>query len=397
MEPVVASEQRNLSASARLADLAVESVHMAPVALAFEDILAGLRSALDVADALVRFIPEVHAVFPPLTQSAGTARAADTTLCDQVIAGRAAMEIEDLTADPACAGLPFVQGPPGLRFYSGVPLLSDSGRVLGALCVVDTRARRLSDREHVVLRSAAYQVTVQLELRRALESALRSERYRARLNLLATRDFRTSLTTITTVLGELDQFSHQDAERSLIALAVDAADTLEADFRRVAEATELSADRDSPPVESRPLHGILQDLVHLWDHRVRSQGGAIDIESVERDLVTNAPLLLRVLDSLVSVVAAQGARRIRVHAAADGPDLLIRVEARELRGSLGESASRGVAEDLAQLNPNGSLGLGLSIAKRTCDVLGYRLTMARDAATGCMFTVRVASGMPRSD
>jgi PAS domain S-box-containing protein len=85
--------------------------------------------------------------------------------------------VEDAVRDPRFANNPFVVGEPGIRFYAGAPLVSWLGPRIGALAVIDSVPRTLSDEQVQLLRSLARQVMSQLELRRErLEHQLTIER-----------------------------------------------------------------------------------------------------------------------------------------------------------------------------------------------------------------------------
>jgi adenylate cyclase len=55
-----------------------------------------------------------------------------------------------------------------LRFYCGVPLITQDGHALGSLCVVDFKPRELSFGQQEALRRLSRQTMVHLELRRQL-------------------------------------------------------------------------------------------------------------------------------------------------------------------------------------------------------------------------------------
>ena len=63
------------------------------------------------------------------------------SFCNYTIRGETAMVVPDATADPRFADNPLVTGELNVRFYAGVPLATDEGVTLGALCVLDTVAR----------------------------------------------------------------------------------------------------------------------------------------------------------------------------------------------------------------------------------------------------------------
>lgn len=67
------------------------------------------------------------------------------TFCTRVVDQRAPLQVQDATRDPRFADNPFVSGVGGLRYYCGLPLLSDQGYVLGTLCIGDNTPHDLDD------------------------------------------------------------------------------------------------------------------------------------------------------------------------------------------------------------------------------------------------------------
>lgn len=74
--------------------------------------------------------------------------------------------IADATQDVRFANYSNVVGPPGIRFYAGMPLVTHDGAAIGSLCVLDRRPRELSEPQLRALRVLGRHVVNALELRR---------------------------------------------------------------------------------------------------------------------------------------------------------------------------------------------------------------------------------------
>lgn len=84
------------------------------------------------------------------------------SLCDHaILTPFEVLEVPDASLDPRFANSPLVTGPPGIRFYAGVPLITDNVPI-GTLCAIDDKPReRLSASQLVALESLA-QMTIHL-------------------------------------------------------------------------------------------------------------------------------------------------------------------------------------------------------------------------------------------
>ena len=89
----------------------------------------------------------------------------DGAVCNHLIGTEELLVIPDTAADPRFQSNPFVQGPPAIRFYAGMPLNTAEGYTLGSLCVIDEVPRLLDPGQQEALKALGRQVAVQIELR----------------------------------------------------------------------------------------------------------------------------------------------------------------------------------------------------------------------------------------
>jgi signal transduction histidine kinase/CheY-like chemotaxis protein len=85
------------------------------------------------------------------------------TICQP---GGEPLVVDDASADERFATYANVACAEGLRFYAGVPLVTQDGAAIGSLCVADLRPRRMGDKELVALRTLGRHLINALELRR---------------------------------------------------------------------------------------------------------------------------------------------------------------------------------------------------------------------------------------
>ncbi|MBL6456675.1 response regulator [Belnapia sp. T6] len=100
----------------------------------------------------------------------------ETAFCAHAILETDPLVIEDADADPRFADNPLVTGPPFIRAYAGVPLVTRLGLPVGTLCVLDTVPRRPDEAQLRTLRRlAAIAVSIMERRRLAIGPEARAE------------------------------------------------------------------------------------------------------------------------------------------------------------------------------------------------------------------------------
>jgi PAS domain S-box-containing protein len=99
----------------------------------------------------------------PVADAIGDEAPLHDSLCTVTAAGGETLAIPDARADPRVRDLPPVRAGE-VSSYLGAPLIAESGRVVGALCVFDPIPRDWSAGDHATLRQLADSVVTELEL-----------------------------------------------------------------------------------------------------------------------------------------------------------------------------------------------------------------------------------------
>lgn len=175
----------------------------------YDDITRLASQICDVPIALVSLVDSDRQWFKSRIGLDATETSRDIAFCAHAIVDTSQMMIiPDTTVDRRFAENPLVVDNPNIRFYAGVPLVSETGNALGTLCVMDRKPRLLTTDQRQALEALARQVMNQLSLRQALRHVRQQQKElvaatRQRDNLVAaiSHELRTPLTA---VLGFID-------------------------------------------------------------------------------------------------------------------------------------------------------------------------------------------------
>jgi signal transduction histidine kinase len=93
----------------------------------------------------------------------------EDSVCQYTIMQNDAYEINDLAADQRFKDKFYVTENPNLRYYYGLPLQTDDGCNIGALCVLDTREKEITPEKREMLKIIAHEIVSRLNALRAIE------------------------------------------------------------------------------------------------------------------------------------------------------------------------------------------------------------------------------------
>lgn len=100
----------------------------------------------------------------------------DSAFCAHTILESGPTVVEDARLDARFRNNPHVASDPGIRFYTGAPLLDGEGLPLGSLCAIDFEPRAISSKRLLALQGLARSASVALEARRVLREFVPEDR-----------------------------------------------------------------------------------------------------------------------------------------------------------------------------------------------------------------------------
>lgn len=169
--PVVGAEPPVQAELARLEALAAYDLYDGDLDDALQGVAQVARATCEAEGALVTFVDKdlqwVRAASGEDVVTYVDGRAPrHLTLCDRTIRGREVVVVPDTGADPSFQVSRHVAWQVGMRFYAGAPLVTDEGRAVGTLCVLDRHPRTVSARQRRSLVVLAAETVALLEAHR---------------------------------------------------------------------------------------------------------------------------------------------------------------------------------------------------------------------------------------
>jgi PAS domain S-box-containing protein len=148
--PIPADEAR------RIATLHALGILDTPPEERFERITRLAAALFDVPIALVSLVDVNRQWFKARVGLPVPETDRSVSFCAHALERTDALVVENALTDPRFADNPFVTGDPAIRFYAGHPLRVGTGSAVGTLCLIDRRARTMSDEDLALLADLAH-------------------------------------------------------------------------------------------------------------------------------------------------------------------------------------------------------------------------------------------------
>lgn len=353
---------------------------------------------LDVPIALVSLVDESRQWFKSRVGLDATQTPRNISFCGHAIQQSEPFIIPNAAEDPRFADNPLVSGPPGIRFYAGIPLKALDGKRLGTLCTISDRPRHISPREVALLEDLAAIVEQELmsaELAHARDAALAASKAKSEFLATMSHEIRTPLHAIIglseLLLGEISAGEHHQtlqtihhSGRSLLSLIDD-----------ILDLSKIESGQLELTVEPFSLRDLLHAVRRVGDALLR--GKAIELTiSVRGDvpdrILGDVHRYRQILTNLVgNAVKFTAAGQIGIRARVEGGTLELEVSDTGIGMSpstLARAFDAFAQADASTSRRYGGSGLGLPIARRLAERMGGEIHIESEQGVGTRVVVR---------
>ncbi|HEY4320947.1 MAG TPA: HAMP domain-containing sensor histidine kinase [Gemmatimonadales bacterium] len=322
-----------------------------------------------------------------------------TSFCEYAIRSTLPLVLDDVTQFPEFQQIPQVQEL-GVRSYLGVPLVTDSGDVIGSFCAVDMQTRTWTDIERDVMvelaESALREMRLRLALARAergVESAQRTARSREQILAVVAHDLRTPLGTVMIGAHILAQSKLAGPARQVLGSVTSAATSMAA---LIADLTNAPlADGGRLPLDRQPIQAdrLMRDSVAVLGTVAQRQGIGLMADACDTMpiVAVDYERMLRVFANLIGNAIKFSTPGMTVHVRARAEATMVRFSIADQGVGIAPNDLPRVFERFWRGNEEGRIGtgLGLAIAKEIVEAHGGTLSVASEVGAGSTFSFTV--------
>ena len=162
----------------------------------FQDIVLLASRICNVPISLITLVDMNRQWFKAKLGLDASETARNVSFCGHAINQEDLFEVEDATTDERFYDNPLVTGEPNIRYYAGMPLITDAGYKIGTLCVIDRKPRQLDEEQTFAMTVLSRQVIKLFELRLKNKALSKSTDVLQRTMSIMAHDIRGPLSSI---------------------------------------------------------------------------------------------------------------------------------------------------------------------------------------------------------
>ncbi|MCC5904939.1 MAG: GAF domain-containing sensor histidine kinase [Balneolaceae bacterium] len=320
------------------------------------------------------------------------------SVCQYTIHENVLFEVPDLTKDDRFKNLPYVKDKPFITYYLGAPLVDPSGNIIGVLCVLDYKPRKMSKKQKHQLKILARQVMAHFELKKQNAELHELNKHKLNLMKILSHDIRSPLGGIigmSSLLMETTEFKDPET-RQLLLLLSQSARQMNVMVNDILNYTIMDSKGFSLNLKETDLFYIIEHVEKLYKPTADLKKINLDfqIKNVARYLLLDPEKFEQILGNLISNAIKfthEGGYVEIIFELDKNGQLLLTVRDNGI-GMTNEMLSGLFKMDSSYERPGTtgekSTGLGLSIIKHFTDLHNGTISVNSKPGSGTEFIIR---------
>lgn len=327
----------------------------------------------------------------------------EVSFCGHVVHDEQAMVVENARNDQRFFDNPLVVEGPQIVFYAGAPIhyqQNGERHIIGTLCIIDYQERQFSTKELKRLEAFAYQVELLVEMRMDAEKAETANLAKSAFLANMTHELRTPMSGIIGILDILKHGSLTTEQKHHADLASKSAGQMLSVINDILDFSKIEAGKVEIQSTVFNPKQLIQDLVDTfdirsgqskqfeltcdWDNTVFVEGDPIRLRQILFNLLNNADKFSK--EGLISVAATlveAEAGNLKLHCAVTDPGIGIE-----------QHAVTQLFTPFVQINNSsnkkyGGTGLGLTICRKLCALMGGDISVVSKPGVGSTFSFSI--------
>jgi PAS domain S-box-containing protein len=287
------------------------------------------------------------------------------------------------------------------RFLAGVgPLRNVGGRVIGRVISLADITEVSRQREELVLAKAEAE-QARREAEQAREQAELANHAKSHFLAAASHDLRQPFQALRFMIDVLDQQVTDPHLRGIVAAANQALGGGEKLLHALLDISKLEAGAVTPQRQTFPLTSILQQLGSECEGLAYEKGIELVLVNSSAEVDSDPVLLSRLLRNLLHN-AIKYAERGRVLMGCRRIHKGVRIEVWDNGIGIAHDQLGRIFDDFYQVGNHGreqaqGLGVGLSVVRRTAELLGHQVTVRSWPGKGSVFAVSITCPKSSAD
>jgi signal transduction histidine kinase/ActR/RegA family two-component response regulator len=403
--------------AARVAALRSLGVLDSPPEERFDRLTRLAAHLLGVPIALVSLVDEGRQWFKSRQGLEATETPRDISFCGHAIHDDAPFVVPNAAEDPRFVGNPLVTGGPRIRFYVGVPLKALDGHRVGTLCAISPEPRQISRDELALLQDLAAVVEQELlhaELALARDAALAASTAKSEFLANMSHEIRTPLNAVIGLADLLRREQPEPHQRELLDTILTSGNALLVLLNDILDLSKIEAGRMSLEATTFAPREVLQQVQGIGAALVggKDVDVLLSVSGTCPAAVIGDPTRLRqiVLNLVGNAVKFTERGEVRITVRGVEGELMVEVEDTGIgmdEGTLARVFGAFSQADASTARRFGGSGLGLSIARKLCQLMGGTIEATSQPGVGTRMRVRLPlpvatlaerpAGGPRSD